>query len=140
MNKQISPYSSLLEPVIIILALIMAMLYQDGGTFITQWISITLLWALVLWRLRQPALYQPLFKDKAVLFYTLFIAWTVLAGVFWSSAKALSIFNSGTFLGGLLTYFIGYTASDKTSSYFYRVLLGLGFFISPVYLLSSIYT
>ncbi|GFO77405.1 hypothetical protein BPLS_P5836 [Bathymodiolus platifrons methanotrophic gill symbiont] len=55
----------------------MAMLYQDGGTFITQWISITLLWALVLWRLRQPALYQPLFKDKAVLFYTLFIAWTV---------------------------------------------------------------
>ncbi|TXL15972.1 hypothetical protein BMR05_01535 [Methylococcaceae bacterium HT4] len=108
----------------------MAMLYQDGGTFITQWISITLLWALVLWRLRQPALYQPLFKDKAVLFYTLFIAWTVLAGVFWSSAKALSIFNSGTFLGGLLTYFIGYTASDKTSSYFYRVLLGLGFLLA----------
>ncbi|GAW86681.1 hypothetical protein bplSymb_SCF03502P016 [Bathymodiolus platifrons methanotrophic gill symbiont] len=53
-----------------------------------------------------------------------------MAGVFWSSAKALSIFNSGTFLGGLLTYFIGYTASDKTSSYFYRVLLGLGFLLA----------
>ncbi|MBT5966096.1 MAG: O-antigen ligase family protein [Gammaproteobacteria bacterium] len=126
MRKIISSYTSLVEPFILILALILAMLYQGGGSFISQWFSITLLWGLVLWRLRQPNLYFPLLKDKAFLIYALFIAWTVLAGMFWSVAKALSIFNSSTFLGGLLTYFIGYTSNDKSTGYFYRILLGVG--------------
>ena len=126
MNKIISPYKSLIEPIIVILALILAMFYGGGGNFIAQWLSISLLWCLVLWRLRQPDLYYSLLKDKAFLAYALFIAWTVLAGLSWSVAKALSIFNSSTFLGGLLTYFIGYTANDKTASNFYRILLGLG--------------
>ena len=116
----------MIEPIIVILALILAMFYGGGGNFIAQWFSISLLWGLVLWRLHQPALYYSLLKDKAFLAYALFIAWTVLAGMSWSVAKALSIFSSSTFLGGLLTYFIGYTASDKTASNFYRILLGLG--------------
>ncbi|NYT47417.1 MAG: O-antigen ligase family protein, partial [Candidatus Methanofishera endochildressiae] len=129
MNKVTCSYTSLIEPIIVNTSSNHGHAISGRRTFVTQWISITLLWALVLWRLRQPELYYPLFKDKAVLFYTLFIAWTVLAGVCWSVAKALSIFNSGTFLGGLLTYFIGYTASDKTSRYSYKALLGLGFLL-----------
>lgn len=109
---------------IVIISLILSMFIQEH--ILLQWLALSMLWGVALVRLRTPNLYYSIIKDKAFLAYLLFVIWAVFSSFFLSSSKALSISFLIPFIGGLLSYFIGYTNTESKSIFFYNLLLGLG--------------
>ena len=126
MKKIIDHYGFFLEPLVVITALVLAMFSQDGKHVMLQWSSLSFLWGLVLWQLRQPNQVYEILKDKAFLGYSLFLGWAIFSSFFLSNAKSVSIIMLIPFMGGLLSYFIGYTSNKDKSLFFYRMLLALG--------------
>ncbi len=126
MKKILNTCSDWIIPFTLLTSLVPVMMYQSGGNFISQWITLCLLWGGALWNARNLSDYYLILKDKAFLVYFLFIVWAFFNSLYWSTARAVSLISVFTFFGGLLTYFIGYTSNNKSARHFYLLLLVFG--------------
>jgi len=121
-RQQIQP---ILSPLIISLALGLSANLQNNNLLL-QWFSFSLISILMLWCLRQAPTFFALKQDKAFISYLLFILWAVISSLFWSLTHAPSVLSIAVLLGGLFSYLIAYSLSDKQAKVFYQMLLGFG--------------
>lgn len=130
MKKITTQYGSFFEVLIIISALLIAMYAEGQNILILKWFPLSLLWGISLWSLRNPYIYNSILKDKVFISLSAFIAWAVISSLFLSSAKSISILMLMPFIGGLLSYLIGYTGSDKKDRYVDWLLMGVGLMLA----------
>lgn len=126
MKKIIDQYRTYFEPLIIIAALIIAMLFQGDRDILFRWATLSILWGLTLWKLKNPNLYYVIFKDKAFLCYLIFICWATFHSFTFATEKSVSIIMLIPFVAGLLSYFVGFTSNETKAFIFYRLLLAIG--------------
>ncbi len=130
MKKITTQYGSFFEALIVISALLIAMYAEGQNILILKWFSLSLLWGIALWYLKNPSIYNSILKDKVFISLLAFIAWAIISSLFLSSAKSISILMLMPFIGGLLSYLIGYTGSDKKDRYVDWLLMGVGIMLA----------
>lgn len=126
MRKIIDQYGAYFEPLIIIIALFIAMAAQSQLNLFFLWIALSLVLGIVLWRLGKPESYSLIIKDKIFLAYGLFILWGIISTAYWSEVTVNSVYTNLVFLIGLLSYFIGYTDTTHKAANVQRLLLIMG--------------
>ena len=130
MKKKILQYSSYIEPVIIITSFLVAMLIESRDNSLLKWFPLSLLWGIALWYLQKPNSFYSIIKDRAFIVYLIFICWAIFSSFFLSTVKAISTVALIPFVGGLLSYLIGFNGNDKKETLFDHLLLILGILLT----------